>query len=191
MASVIDTFKKDSDSFQSLVAVTAQHRQMLDQVLSLFEIKPDYDLNLMTNNQSLSSLSAKIMVDITKVLEKEKPDLVFVQGDTTSTFIGSLAAFYLKIPIAHIEAGLRTNNIYSPFPEEVNRRLTSSIVSFHFTPTEKAKQNLLAEGVSLDKIFVTGNTVIDALLMILKKIENNSLDLENYFRKKHNQIYNG
>ncbi|SVC56294.1 uncharacterized protein METZ01_LOCUS309148, partial [marine metagenome] len=151
--------------------VTAQHREMLDQVLNLFKIKPEYDLNLMSKNQSLESLTSKIMIGISSLLKETHPDLVFVQGDTTTTMAASLAAFYQKIPVAHIEAGLRTNNIRSPFPEEINRRITSTVATFHFTPTDRARQNLLNEGVKNDNINVTGNTVIDALLSISKEIE--------------------
>ena len=135
MAPVINVFKKDINKFKTIVAVTAQHREMLDQVLSLFEIIPDYDLNIMSPNQSLESLTSKILIGISNLLVKIKPDVVFVQGDTTTTFSASLAAFYKQISVAHIEAGLRTNNIYSPFPEEINRRMISSIASFHFPPT--------------------------------------------------------
>ena len=132
MAPVINVFKNDVDNFKTIVAVTAQHREMLDQVLSFFGIVPDYDLDLMAPNQTLDSLTSKILIGISEILNKVKPDLVFVQGDTTTTFASSLAAFYKMIPVAHIEAGLRTNNIQSPFPEEMNRKITTSISSYHF-----------------------------------------------------------
>ncbi len=169
LAPVIRELRSHSGKFTVIVCVTAQHRQMLDQVLNLFDIKPDYDLNIMKNNQSLFDVTTKGLLGIKKVLEKEKPDILLVQGDTTTTFVASLSAFYLKIPIGHVEAGLRTNDKYQPFPEEINRRLTTHIADLHFAPTEKAKQNLLSEGISENKIFVTGNTVIDALLYILEK----------------------
>ena len=151
------------------VCVTAQHRQMLDQVLDIFEIKPDYDLNIMKTDQSLFDVTIEGLLGVRQVLQKEKPDVVLVQGDTTTTFIAGLAAFYLKIPVGHIEAGLRTNDKYQPFPEEINRRLTSHIADLHFAPTQKARHNVLAEGIKEDKIFVTGNTVIDALQYIAGK----------------------
>ena len=184
LAPVINVFKKDIDNFKTIVAVTAQHREMLDQVLSLFEIIPDYDLDLMSPNQSLERLTSKILTGIADLLVKIKPDLIFVQGDTTTTFVASLAAFYQKIPVAHIEAGLRTKNIYSPFPEEINRRMTSSIASFHFPPTDQSRQNLLNEGIKDEAIKVTGNTVIDALLTISKKIELIHDRQDKYFSEK-------
>jgi len=190
MAPLINVFKKDINKFKTIVAVTAQHREMLDQVLSLFEITPDYDLDLMSPNQSLESLTSKILIGISNLLVKIKPDVVFVQGDTTTTFSASLAAFYKQIPVAHIEAGLRTNNIYSPFPEEINRRMISSIASFHFPPTEQSHQNLLNEGIKSEKIKVAGNTVIDALLTVSNKIESNSFKYESYFTKKFNIQFN-
>ena len=155
MAPVVNAFKGDELNFETVVAVTAQHREMLDQVLSFFEIVPDYDLDLMAPNQTLESLTSKILIGISNLLLLIKPDIVFVQGDTTTTFSASLASFYQKIPVAHIEAGLRTNNIYSPFPEEINRRMTSSMASFHFPPTEQSRQNLLNEGISPQTIKLT------------------------------------
>lgn len=190
MAPVINVFKKDIIKFKTIVAVTAQHREMLDQVLSLFEIIPDYDLDIMSPNQSLESLTSKILTGISDLLAKIKPDVVFVQGDTTTTFAASLASFYQKIPVAHIEAGLRTKNIYSPFPEEINRRMTSSIASFHFPPTEQSRQNLLNEGIKDEKIKLVGNTVIDALLTVLKKIESIPDKQENYFLDKFGIQFN-
>ncbi|MFN4218134.1 MAG: non-hydrolyzing UDP-N-acetylglucosamine 2-epimerase [Candidatus Bipolaricaulia bacterium] len=148
---------------ESRVCITAQHREMLDQVLEIFQIHPDYDLNLMRPNQSLYQLTADTLVALESVMQQEKPDIVITQGDTTTAFVASLAAFYAQIKIARVEAGLRTHNKYSPFPEEINRLLADQIADIHFAPTERAKQNLLREGVSSEKIFVTGNTVIDAL----------------------------
>tara|TARA_R110001583_G_scaffold157468_4_gene309410 strand:+ start:1236 stop:2369 length:1134 start_codon:yes stop_codon:yes gene_type:complete len=169
MASVINTLKNDS-RIQAKVCVTAQHREMLDQVLDLFCIDPDYDLNLMQSNQSLNDLTARIITELKPVLEEFCPDLVLVHGDTTTTFAASLAAYYKKIPIGHVEAGLRTNDIYSPWPEEANRKLTSALAKYHFAPTENAKQNLIKENISNDSIIVTGNTVIDSLLTVSNKI---------------------
>lgn len=153
------------------VCVTAQHRQMLDQVLGLFQIDPDLDLDIMTENQSLDQLTSRIIEKVSDILRNEKPDIVVVQGDTTTTFGASLAAFYEKIPVAHVEAGLRTGNKYSPFPEEINRCLTTRLADFHFAPTEWARANLEKEGVDPAKIQVTGNTVIDALLWVSGKLE--------------------
>jgi UDP-N-acetylglucosamine 2-epimerase (non-hydrolysing) len=162
---------KQSDVFETKVVVTAQHREMLDQVLDLFKIKPDYDLNIMKSGQGLVEITSIMLSEITKVLQDCKPDLVLVHGDTTTTFSGSLAAFYEKIEVGHVEAGLRTGDIYSPWPEEVNRKLTGGIARLHFTPTETSKTNLIREGVSLDDVFVTGNTVIDALLDVVNRLE--------------------
>ena len=184
MAPVINIFKKDRVNFKTLVAVTAQHREMLDQVLSVFDIIPDYDLDLMSKSQTLESLTGKILNGISRLLIQIQPDLIFVQGDTTTTFSASLAAFYQKIPVGHIEAGLRTNDIYSPFPEEINRRMTSSIASHHFPPTRQAEQCLLDEGVKKEKITVAGNTVIDALLTVSSKVESDSSKYEEYFLNK-------
>jgi len=150
------------------VAVTAQHRQMLDQVLHLFKIKPDYDLDIMSQGQTLYDITSRAMNGLKEVLEKEKPDLVLVHGDTTTTFAGALASYYSQTAVGHVEAGLRTGDIYSPFPEEMNRKLTGAIASFHFAPTETAKANLLREGVNQEKIYVTGNTVIDALMKTVR-----------------------
>ena len=156
---------------EAKVCVTAQHRQMLDQVLDLFAIKPDYDLNIMQENQNLYTLTSQILLKMQDVLYKEKPDIVLVHGDTTTTFATSLASFYQKIAVGHIEAGLRTHNLYAPWPEEANRKLTAVLAQYHFAPTLQAKSNLLQEGVDEKNIIVTGNTVIDALLMVVKKIE--------------------
>lgn len=153
------------------VCVTAQHRSMLDQVLDLFAIKPDFDLDLMKNRQDLTQITVGVLNGLQGVLADCKPDLVLVHGDTTTTFATSLAAYYQQIDVAHVEAGLRTRNIYSPWPEEMNRRLTGSIARYHFAPTEQAKQNLLAEAVPAENVYVTGNTVVDALLETTQKIQ--------------------
>ena len=166
LAPVIKELEKHPE-FESRVCVTAQHREMLDQVLELFEIKPDWDLNLMRKGQSLFDITADGLRALEPVLKEEKPDVVLVHGDTTTTFVASLAAYYLKIKIGHVEAGLRTYDKYNPFPEEMNRRLADTLCDLYFAPTELAKQNLLREGVPVEKVFVTGNTVIDALFLIL------------------------
>ncbi len=167
LAPVYNELKVQKDSFNVKVAVTAQHRGMLDQVLNIFSIKPDYDLDVMENNQTLFNVTSKSILGLEHVLNDAQPDCVLVQGDTTTTFIGGLAAFYKKIKVGHIEAGLRTFNKYSPFPEEMNRKLTGAIADFHFPPTEVSKQNLLSEGINDSTILVTGNTSIDALLWVL------------------------
>ena len=154
-------------AIESCVIVTAQHRDLLDQKLEIFEITPHYDLDIMRDNQDLFYVTSSVLNAIRPILEKERPDAVLVQGDTTTAFAASLAAFYLKIPVGHVEAGLRTRNKYNPFPEEINRQLTSRLVEMHFAPTVWAKNNLLAEGVNESDIYITGNTVIDALLMIV------------------------
>jgi len=171
LAPVIKKLEEAKHSFKTLVCVTGQHREMLDQVLELFKIKVKHDLDLMRYNQSLSGITQMILKGVTKVLKAEKPSLVIVQGDTTTTITSALAAYYERIKVAHVEAGLRTDNKYSPFPEEINRRITSVISDYHFAPTMMAKRNLLNEGVNSKKIFVTGNTVIDALLMTVKMLE--------------------
>lgn len=163
MAPVIKELKKVED-IQTVVTVTAQHRDMLDQVLSLFKIVPDYDLNLMQKQQDLYSITTGVLNGLRDILVKEKPDLVLVHGDTTTTFVAALASFYERIPVGHVEAGLRTRNKYSPFPEEMNRTLTGRLAELHFAPTDTARENLLMESVAAFKIWVTGNTVIDALL---------------------------
>ncbi|QYJ74038.1 non-hydrolyzing UDP-N-acetylglucosamine 2-epimerase [Shewanella sp. FJAT-52076] len=152
------------------VCVTAQHRQMLDQVLGLFQISPDYDLDIMSPGQGLTEITSRILTGLKPVLEQEKPDMVLVHGDTSTTLAASLAAFYQQIPVGHVEAGLRTGNLYSPWPEEANRKLTGVLAARHFAPTDTSRQNLLAEGVSDNTIVVTGNTVIDALLWVRDKI---------------------
>ncbi|ULF82357.1 non-hydrolyzing UDP-N-acetylglucosamine 2-epimerase [Vibrio alginolyticus] len=173
MAPLVHALATD-ERFEAKCCVTAQHREMLDQVLELFEITPDYDLNLMQQGQTLNDVTARILLELKPVLQEFKPDVVLVHGDTATTFATSLAAYYEQIPVGHVEAGLRTGNIYSPWPEEANRRLTGSLTKYHFAPTETSKQNLLKENFAEEDISVTGNTVIDALLMVQNKIENDS-----------------
>lgn len=170
MALLIKEFQKHAE-FEVKVCVTAQHRQMLDQVLEFFEIKPDFDLNLMKQAQDLYDVTSGVLLGMRGIFERYKPDIVFVHGDTTTTSAVSLAAFYQKIDVAHVEAGLRTNDIYSPFPEEINRQMTGLIAKYHFAPTAGAKDNLLKEDKSAEKIIVSGNTVIDALFWTIDKIE--------------------
>ena len=172
MSPVADLINKNAN-FELKVCVSAQHRQMLDQVLNLFEITPDYDLDVMHPDQSLSDLTGTIITKLNKVMLDCNPDLVLVHGDTATTFAGALASYFNMIPVGHIEAGLRTNNIYSPWPEEANRKLTGVLAEHHFAPTEISKQNLLNEGIDSTKIIVTGNTVIDALHQIIYKIKDN------------------
>jgi UDP-N-acetylglucosamine 2-epimerase (non-hydrolysing) len=182
MAPVVKALSKESD-LDVKVCVTAQHRQMLDQVLSLFEIEPDFDLNLMKAGQDLTDITSNVLVGMRNVFNEWKPDLVFVHGDTTTAMAASLASFYAKIPVAHVEAGLRTNNIYSPWPEEMNRRMVARIASLHFAPTDTARTNLLAEGAHPDVIHVTGNTVIDALLNVVEKV-NTDVNINLEFQKR-------
>lgn len=177
MAPLVHALAAD-ERFEAKVCVTAQHREMLDQVLSLFEITPDYDLNLMKAGQTLNDITSRILLELKPVLQEFKPNVVLVHGDTSTTFASSLAAYYEQIAVGHVEAGLRTGNIYSPWPEEANRKLTGALTKYHFAPTEMSKQNLLQENYSEENIFVTGNTVIDALLMVKAKIEQNS-ELQN------------
>ena len=169
---------KNSKQFEIKVLVTAQHREMLDQVLKLFEITPDFDLDLMKPNQDLSDLTSNILLGCRDIFISYTPDLVCVHGDTTTTFAASLAAFYQKIDVAHIEAGLRTFDLYSPYPEELNRQFTTKLAKFHFAPTEKSKQNLLSEGIQADRILVSGNTVIDSLLLCVAKLAKNSSEIQ-------------
>ena len=169
MAPIVLELKKYPELFDSRVCVTGQHRQMLDQVLCLFDIKPEYDLNIMGKNQSLTDVTSKVLQGLEPVLEEFRPDIVLVHGDTTTTLAASLAAYYQKIDVGHIEAGLRTGDIYSPWPEEMNRHLTSTITRYHFAPTAQSRQNLLNEGVNDNQILITGNTVIDALLSVVDK----------------------
>ena len=173
LAPVIHELKKNQKDFLCKVCITAQHREMLDQILKIFEIKPDIDLNLMKKKQSLSDITALIIKSMQKVFEKFKPDLVIVHGDTTTSFATSLVCFYNNIKLAHVEAGLRTNNLNKPFPEEFNRQIISKLSSIHFAPTYQNKKNLLLEGVSPKNIYVTGNSVIDALFWIQRKIDSN------------------
>ena len=163
MAPVVLELAKHPDKIVPVVTVTAQHRDMLDQVLNLFQIKPDHDLDIMAAGQTLFDITSRAMMGLDKVLQEEKPDIVLVHGDTTTTFAGALASYYHQVSVGHVEAGLRTHNKYSPFPEEMNRKLTGSIADLHFAPTDTSEQNLLAESVDSERIFVTGNTVIDAL----------------------------
>ncbi len=160
---------EQAEGIESVLCVTAQHREMLDQVLELFVLTPDYDLNIMKQNQTISHITSGVLLGMEQVLQEAKPDMVLVHGDTTTTFGAALAAFYQKIPVGHVEAGLRTYDKYSPYPEEMNRILTGHLAELHFAPTERNRNNLLKEGVSDDKIFITGNTVIDALLEVADK----------------------
>ncbi len=184
MAPLLKALQKNK-KYKLIITVTAQHREMLDQVMELFQLEADYDLDIMKDRQTLSGLSARIITKLDRILAEEKPDLLLVHGDTSSTFIGALTSFYHQIKIAHVEAGLRTHNKYSPFPEEMNRQLIGVLADLNFAPTKKAKENLLLENTSEDKIFVTGNTVIDALLSVVDqnyKFENKllkNLDFEN------------
>jgi UDP-N-acetylglucosamine 2-epimerase (non-hydrolysing) len=175
MAPLVQAFKRRPKSFNTMVCVTAQHRQMLDQVLEIFKITPDYDLDIMQNGQDLYDLTAKVTLGLRDILIKSRPDLVLVHGDTTTTLATSLAAYYGQIPVGHVEAGLRTNNIYSPWPEEINRQATARIASYHFAPTKVARDNLIKENIPPDRIVVTGNTVIDALHMVANRIKNDPL----------------
>lgn len=175
MAPLVKEFNKDKDNFETKVCVTAQHREMLDQVLDFFDIKPDYDLNLMKPNQNLYSLTADIITELKPILEDFKPDFVYVHGDTTTTMASSIAAFYSGAQVCHVEAGLRTHNKRSPFPEEINRQIAGRVSDFHFAPTEASKANLLKENIQEKNILVTGNTVIDALFESSDRVK----DLEN------------
>lgn len=174
MAPLVKAFQARADQFETIVTVTGQHRQMLDQVLDLFEITPDYDLDIMKPGQDLFDVTSRVLTGMRDVLDRAQPDLVLVHGDTSTSTAAALAAFYRQIPVGHVEAGLRTGDIYSPWPEEMNRLITSRIATLNFSPTEQARQNLLRENVAPEKITVTGNTVIDALHMVVDKIENTS-----------------
>ena len=165
MAPLVKALQKDTEHFETRVCVTAQHRQMLDQVLEVFGITPEYDLNIMAPNQDLYDITAKVLLGLRKVLKDFRPDTVLVHGDTTTSMAASLAAFYMQIPVGHVEAGLRTYNMLSPWPEEMNRQVTDRICTYYFAPTEQSRANLLQENIDAKKIFITGNTVIDALLM--------------------------
>ena len=179
MAPLVKEFEKYTDLFKTIVCVTGQHRQMLDQVLDLFEISPDYDLNIMQQGQDLYDVTARVLVGMRDVLKDAQPDVVLVHGDTTTSTAAALAAFYQQIPVGHVEAGLRTHNIYSPWPEEMNRQITGRIAAYNFAPTPLSKQNLLREAVDEDSIIVTGNSVIDALYWVVDKIKaDNTLNAE-------------
>jgi UDP-N-acetylglucosamine 2-epimerase (non-hydrolysing) len=164
LAPVINELRQHKREFDLFVCATAQHRELLDQVVQIYKVPVHYDLNIMSRNQTLESLTSRLLTRVSRVLKEVRPDIVLVQGDTTTAFTASLAAFYQRIPVAHVEAGLRTNDPFAPFPEEINRRLTTHVTRFHFAPTEWARRNLLAEGIADDRIFVTGNTVVDAFL---------------------------
>ena len=185
MIPVIKELKKSNIHFITKICITGQHKDMLDQVLDLFKIKPDFDLNLMTHNQTLSSLTSKILISFEKVLKKFNPHLVLVHGDTNTTFSVSLSCFYNRVSVGHVEAGLRTFNLNSPWPEEFNRQITSKLSNFHFAPTNLSKSNLLNENFSDKKIIVTGNTIIDTLFLTLKMLKKNK-EVFNYFNKEHN-----
>lgn len=172
MAPLIKELQKYPDQFQTIVCVTGQHREMLDQVLHIFDIHPDYDLNIMKQGQDLYDVTARVLTGMREVLQDARPDLVLVHGDTTTSTAAALAAFYQQIPVGHIEAGLRTHNIYSPWPEEMNRQITGRIATWHFSPTSLSKKNLLSEGIEENRIIVTGNTVIDALYHVVSQIKN-------------------
>ena len=179
MAPLVKEFQKYPDRYQTIVCVTGQHREMLDQVLHIFDIHPDYDLNIMKQGQDLYDVTARVLTGMRDVLKEARPDVVLVHGDTTTSTAAALAAFYQQIPVGHVEAGLRTHNIYSPWPEEMNRQITGRIATYHFSPTPLSQQNLLKEGVNREQIVVTGNTVIDALYMVVDKIkQDKELDAE-------------
>ena len=179
MAPLVREFQKHPEAFETIVCVTGQHREMLDQVLRIFGIQPDYDLNIMRQGQDLYDVTARVLLGMRDVLREARPDVVLVHGDTTTSTAAALAAFYQRIPVGHVEAGLRTHDIYSPWPEEMNRQLTGRIATYHFAPTPLSKRNLTEEGVSPDRIVVTGNTVIDALRQVVSRIKADaSLDAE-------------
>ena len=185
MAPLVKEFQKYPEKFQTIVCVTGQHREMLDQVLHIFDIIPDYDLNIMKKGQDLYDVTARVLTGMRNVLKEACPDLVLVHGDTTTSTATALAAFYQQIPVGHVEAGLRTYNIYSPWPEEMNRQLTGRIATYHFAPTSLSRQNLLAEGIKNEQIIVTGNTVIDALYRVVDKMKNDqqlNLELQSILR---------
>lgn len=183
MAPLVLTLKNYAPQFKTIVCVTGQHREKLDQVLDIFAIKPDYDLNIMKQGQDLYDVSSRVLLGMRDVLTHELPDIVLVHGDTSTSTMAALSAFYQKIPVAHVEAGLRTHNIYSPWPEEMNRQLTGRIASLHFAPTVKSRDNLVAEGIDSSKIVITGNTVIDALHSVVGKI-GSDIRLEDNLKKE-------
>ena len=179
MAPLVKEFQKYPESFQTLVCVTGQHREMLDQVLRIFDIVPDFDLDIMKHGQDLYDVTSRVLLGMRDVLTAARPDVVLVHGDTTTSTAAALAAFYQQIPVGHVEAGLRTHNVYSPWPEEMNRQITTRIASYHFAPTPLSRKNLLQEGIADELITVTGNTVIDALRWVVDKIrKDSSLNLE-------------
>lgn len=183
MAPLVKEFQARANEFDTIVCVTGQHREMLKQVLELFDIKPDYDLEIMKEGQDLYDVTTRVLLGMREVLKKTKPDVVLVHGDTTTSTAAALAAFYQQIPVGHVEAGLRTHNIYSPWPEEMNRQLTGRMATYHFVPTELSRDNLLAEGIATDRIFITGNTVIDALQQVVTRVKGNA-DLRNEVSRK-------
>ena len=174
MAPLVKAFQQKKNKFKTIVCVTGQHRKMLDQVLKLFNIRPDYDLNIMRQGQDLYDITARVLTGMRGVLQEAKPDIVLVHGDTTTSTASALAAFYQQIPVGHVEAGLRTYNIYSPWPEEMNRQITGRIATWHFSPTPLSRNNLIHEGIDKDKILITGNTVIDALYYVVATIRKDS-----------------
>lgn len=171
MCPLVKAFKQYQNEFKTIVCVTGQHREMLDQVLHIFDVVPDFDLNIMKAGQDLFDITSRVLLGLRDILKQVQPDIVFVHGDTTTSTAAALAAFYQQIPVAHVEAGLRTYNIYSPWPEELNRQITSRITTYHFAPTPLSKQNLLRENIQEDNILITGNTVIDALHMIIERLK--------------------
>jgi UDP-N-acetylglucosamine 2-epimerase (non-hydrolysing) len=181
LAPVIMAFRRSSDVFDVRLCVTAQHREMLDQVLEVFDLHADYDLDIMQRRQSLEAVTSRVIMNLKDVLQREKPAMVLVQGDTTTTFAASLGAYYARVPVGHVEAGLRTWRKFNPFPEEINRVLTTHLADLHFAPTIQARKNLLEEGVDSRRIFVTGNTVIDALMHVRKHVRAEVKQLENLF----------
>ena len=190
MAPVVKEFQKYPDNFQTIVCVTGQHRQMLDQVLNVFDIVPDYDLHIMQKNQDLYDVFTIILLKMREIIKVVKPDLVFVHGDTSTSTASALAAFYQQIPVAHVEAGLRTYNIYSPWPEEMNRQITARLATYHFAPTNRAKENLIRENINENQITVTGNTVIDALRIIIQRISSSTLLSESIINQIIKKGYN-
>ncbi|WP_044269438.1 non-hydrolyzing UDP-N-acetylglucosamine 2-epimerase [Bacteroides timonensis] len=175
MAPLVKEFQKYPENFKTIVCVTGQHREMLDQVLHIFNIIPDYDLNIMKQGQDLYDVTARVLIGMRDILKEVRPDVVLVHGDTTTSTASALAAFYQQIPVGHVEAGLRTYNVYSPWPEEMNRQITGRIATYHFSPTSLSRQNLLDEGIKENSVLVTGNTVIDALYMVVDKIKQNAI----------------
>jgi UDP-N-acetylglucosamine 2-epimerase (non-hydrolysing) len=193
MAPLIYQLKKRKSEFNTRICVSAQHRQMLDQVLNIFKLRPDHDMNIMSKNQSLFDITAKTLIKLKSILDKEKPHIILVQGDTTTTLAASLAAYYQKILIGHVEAGLRTHDKYHPFPEEKNRHVTTVLADYHFVPTKWARSNLIREGIPREKIWITGNTVVDALQIVVEKQNQASKQkyFEKYFSDNHNLTFEG